>query len=228
MFFSKMKLDRGAAISGRFRDLVTGPYQVHEVIWGLFADHPERKRDFLYRTELTGRDSVVYLLSSRKPVYEGNIWDIQSKPFHPVLQDGDLLSFNVRVNPVVTKTEPDPERKRIRHRHDVIMDAKKRLTEEKSGFSMADLLQQEGVRWLRNRGEKGGFSLLQNRVIAGGYRKLQFSQGRKKNIISISVLDFDGVLQVTDPEIFIQTLCNGIGPAKGFGCGLMMVKRAAI
>lgn len=228
MFFSKMTLNREAVISGRFRDLVTGPYQVHEVIWDLFADHPDRKRDFLYRAELTGKDSVVYLLSSREPVYEGNVWDINSKPFHPVLQDGDLLSFRVRVNPVVTKTEPDPERKRIRHRHDVIMDAKRRLKEENSSFFMADLVQQEGVRWFSKRGETGGFSLLKNRVIAGGYRTLKFSQGRKKNIISISVVDFDGILQVTDSAVFLQTLCNGIGPAKGFGCGMMMVKRAMI
>ena len=32
---SKMTLDREAIISGRFRELVTGPYQVHEMIWGL-------------------------------------------------------------------------------------------------------------------------------------------------------------------------------------------------
>lgn len=228
MYFSKMTLDKEAAISGRFRDLVTGPYQVHEVIWGLFADHPDRKRDFLYRAELTGRDPVVYLLSLREPVYQGQIWDILSKPFNPVLQKGDILSFRVRVNPVVTKTEPDPERKRIRHRHDIIMDAKRKLKEENSQFSMADLVQQESVRWLSQRGENGGFSLFNDRVIAGGYRKMQFSQGRKKNTISISVVDCDGVLRVTDPDLFSQMLCKGLGPAKGFGCGLMMVKRSAL
>ena len=228
MFFSKMTLDREAAISGRFRDLVTGPYQVHEVIWDLFADHPDRKRDFLYRAELTGRDPVVYLLSAREPVYEGNVWSILSKPFHPVLREGDLLSFRIRVNPVVTKTEPDPERKRIRHRHDVIMDAKRRLNETNLSFAMSDLVQQESVRWLSQRGENGGFSICEDRVIVGGYRKMQFSQGRKKNTISISVVDCDGVLRVTDPDLFLQMLCNGLGPAKGFGCGLMMVKRAAL
>lgn len=228
MFFSKMTLDREAAISGRFRDLVTGPYQVHEVIWDLFADHPDRKRDFLYRAELIGSEPAVYLLSAREPVYEGRVWDIVSKPFHPVLQEGDLLSFRVRVNPVVTKTEPDPERKRIRHRHDVIMDAKRRCIEANLPFSMNDLVQQESVRWLSQRGEKAGFSLFEDRVIAGGYRKMQFSQGRKKNTISISVVDCDGVLRVTDPDLFLQMLCNGLGPGKGFGCGLMMVKRAAL
>ena len=46
MFFSKMTLDREAIISGRFRELVTGPYQVHEMIWGLFADHPDHRSNY--------------------------------------------------------------------------------------------------------------------------------------------------------------------------------------
>ncbi len=228
MFFSKMILNREAAVSGRFRDLVTGPYQVHEMIWDLFADHPERRRDFLYRTELTGKEPVVYMLSSREPVYDGNIWSVDSKPFHPVLRAGDLLHFRIRVNPVVTKTEPDSKRKRIRHRHDVIMDAKRRLREANVPFSMSDLVQQESVRWLSLRGDNGGYRLCEDRVIAGGYRKMQFSHGRKKNSISISVVDCDGVLQVTDPDLFLRMLYTGLGPAKGFGCGLMMIKRAVL
>ncbi len=228
MFFSKLMLNRDAAISGRFRDLVTGPYQVHEMIWNLFADHPERRRDFLYRADLTGKEPVVYTLSSRKPIYDGNMWSVEYKPFHPVLKAGDQLHFRVRVNPVVTKTEPHPDRKRIRHRHDVIMDAKRRLKEANVPFSMSDLVQQESVRWLNLRGEHGGYRLCEDRVIAGGYHTMQFSHGNKKNSISISVVDCDGVLQVTDPDLFLQMLYNGLGPAKGFGCGLMMIKRAVL
>lgn len=230
MFFSRMKLNQAAAISGKFQDLVTGPYQVHEVIWQLFADHPERKRDFLYRADISGRESVVYLLSARKPEYDGRVWEIDSKPYNPVLQEGDLLSFILRVNPVVTKTEPDPTRKRIRHRHDVVMDAKRRLVEANSfnPMKMSDLVQQEVTRWFSKRSEHLGFTPVQGRILAGGYRKMQFSQGRKNNNISISMVDLEGVLRVTDPDRFLNSVCEGIGPAKGFGCGLMMVKRAAI
>ncbi|MGY6275374.1 type I-E CRISPR-associated protein Cas6/Cse3/CasE [Methylomonas sp. MgM2] len=41
-----------------------------------------------------------------------------------------------------------------------------------------------------------------------------------------SSVDFCGELQITDPEKFRQTLFNGLGRAKAFGCGLLMVKRA--
>lgn len=230
MFFSRMRLNLESAVSGTFRDLVTGPYQVHEMIWQLFADIPDRKRDFLYRADLEGRDSVVYLLSERKPEYDGKVWDIESKPYNPVLREGDYLSFLIRVNPVVTRTEPDVERKCIRHRHDVIMDAKRRLVETNSFFpgNMSVLIQQESSRWLLNRSEGSGFLPVPGRIIAGGYRKMEFSQGRKKNRISISVVDLEGVLRVTEPDLFLKKIYDGIGPAKGFGCGLMLIKRAFI
>lgn len=43
-------------------------------------------------------------------------------------------------------------------------------------------------------------------------RKIQFSAAR-----------FDGVLQVADVELFRHALENGIGPAKGFGFGLLSI-----
>jgi CRISPR system Cascade subunit CasE len=36
---------------------------------------------------------------------------------------------------------------------------------------------------------------------------------------------YDGLLRITDPDAFRETLIRGIGPAKAFGCGLMLVKR---
>jgi len=36
---------------------------------------------------------------------------------------------------------------------------------------------------------------------------------------------FDGLLRITDPDAFRATLIRGIGPAKAFGCGLMLVRR---
>jgi CRISPR system Cascade subunit CasE len=49
---------------------------------------------------------------------------------------------------------------------------------------------------------------------------------RKKGNTNIrfSSIDFAGNLTVTDPEKFKQVLFSGIGPAKAFGCGLMLVK----
>ncbi|MCK9609141.1 MAG: type I-E CRISPR-associated protein Cas6/Cse3/CasE [Methylomonas sp.] len=40
-----------------------------------------------------------------------------------------------------------------------------------------------------------------------------------------STIDFTGDMQIPDSEKFRQTLFNGLGRAKAFGCGLLMVKR---
>ena len=42
---------------------------------------------------------------------------------------------------------------------------------------------------------------------------------------TFNLLDFEGVLTVVEPGLFIDALNIGIGSAKAFGCGLMMVKR---
>jgi CRISPR system Cascade subunit CasE len=38
-------------------------------------------------------------------------------------------------------------------------------------------------------------------------------------------VDFEGILEVTDPEEFAAAVTAGIGPAKAFGFGLLSVAR---
>jgi len=40
-----------------------------------------------------------------------------------------------------------------------------------------------------------------------------------------STVDFQGILTVTDPELFRKALYEGLGKSKAFGCGLMLVRR---
>jgi len=41
----------------------------------------------------------------------------------------------------------------------------------------------------------------------------------------LATVTFDGVLRVSDPIRLAELLDNGVGPAKGFGCGLLLVRR---
>ncbi|MCK5662720.1 MAG: type I-E CRISPR-associated protein Cas6/Cse3/CasE [Thiotrichaceae bacterium] len=99
-------------------------YGLHHLFWGLFAHNPDKKRDFLFREEMAKEqnlgsqrlkaDPVYYLQSHECPQKDHPFFDIDSKPYHPKLAIGDILSFKLRVNPVV---------KRKNKRHDIIMDA---------------------------------------------------------------------------------------------------------
>lgn len=107
-----------------------------------------------------------------------------------------------------------------RIRHDVVMQLKKTLSDEVEQYSQAELEQLAGETWLEKKAENNGFKVLS--VIADGYQQHHF----KKRGIKISTLDFQGVLEVTEPELFIrEALYKGIGPAKAFGCGLLSLAR---
>lgn len=85
--------------------------------------------------------------------------------------------------------------------------------------------------WLVNQGQKKGFTILKDKY---GNSKLQNSayrwhaltvkspKGKRAGFCSV---DFTGDLEVTDAGTFRETLFNGIGRSKAFGCGLMLVKR---
>ena len=46
---------------------------------------------------------------------------------------------------------------------------------------------------------------------------------RGSNEVTLSTTMYDGALTVTDADRMRAALCQGIGRAKGFGCGLLTV-----
>ncbi len=46
-----------------------------------------------------------------------------------------------------------------------------------------------------------------------------------KQTFTLRTLDFEGNLKIVDADQFKRALFKGIGSAKAFGCGMMMVKR---
>ena len=73
--------------------------------------------------------------------------------------------------------------------------------------------------WLRRKGEEGGFQLVQTIPVPEDF--IIGSTGRKK--MTFYSVKFDGVIRVQDPDVFIRTVENGIGSAKGFGFGLLSI-----
>ena len=44
--------------------------------------------------------------------------------------------------------------------------------------------------------------------------------------MSFSSLDFDGVLELSNPDTFLAGVERGFGAAKAYGCGLMLIRGA--
>jgi CRISPR system Cascade subunit CasE len=87
--------------------------------------------------------------------------------------------------------------------------------------------------WLKSRAEPGGFSV-QSVTVQPGYSYFKKPHrlldgatddepdGAEQGVLLRAVC-FDGVLTVTDPVRFTDTLAHGIGPGKAFGFGLLSV-----
>jgi len=212
--------------------MTQSPYAEHQWMWQFFPGNPDEKRDFIYHRQDQGRIPRYYVVSQRKPKDDTTLWEVQSKRYAPQLHTGHILAFELRANPVVSWTD---EKRRV-IRHDVVMHAKKLLM-EKHGVSkwnqwesedkplLYELVEKECERWLKQRAEKNGFEILSIHINAYTPRKARKTKASKNgDAIRFTTVDFSGELKVTDPVLFQQVLYKGIGHAKGFGCGLLLVK----
>jgi CRISPR system Cascade subunit CasE len=224
MFFSRITLKRSPDGRGDVRAFPKDGYEAHKLIWMFFADSPHRKRDFLFRFQEEG-GGRFYAVSERKPIDPTGWWIVNSKDYDPRLKTGDVLAFMLRVNPVVGRhTEDDHQ-----VRHDVVMDEKKQLEkiqpDRNQWPSFSEIVQRAGEKWLGNRAAQHGFEIVGGRLRVDGYRTHNYRKRAGGRPVSISTLEFTGALAVRDPQAFTRALFCGVGPAKGFGCGLLMVRR---
>jgi CRISPR system Cascade subunit CasE len=195
-------------------------YRDHALIWQLFPGD-DVPRDFIFRRDFQIQDKLVYyIVSKRKPLLMSTLFQVQTKEYHPVLEQGEWLQFDVRANPTVTKKTDQKSA-----RHDVVMDAKKQWQEQMSGESLTEYVHQKAVDWLINRADKWGVIFDKASLKTNVYNQHVLS--RKKQKIAFSSLDYQGAVQVIDPLRLQQTLYEGIGHSKAFGCGLLLVKRVA-
>ena len=227
MFISRVKLRHDATDEKEFWNHIGGAYKLHSLVWDLFADAPERSRDFIYRQDLVEGLPAFYCVSVREPNDRHAIWSVETKPYAPAIKKDQRLSFMLRANPIRSKRDEkaDPDGKRKQHRHDVVMDVKTLLKQRQTEYPPeAEIVQQAGFVWLAMKGEANGFALRDGEVRADGYIQHRFTKPKGKHAVTLSTIDFTGLLTVTDPALFVPALFHGLGPAKGFGCGLMMVR----
>lgn len=216
---------------GRERDAAhewaSGPYVEHQWLWRLFPAPEGTPRDFLFCRRDRGEIPRLYVVSKRPPLTQSTAWNIQTRDYAPVLEVGTRLRFDLRANPVVTHAHDGK-----RGRHDVVMQEKKRLLKERGLARWQDwqdddkpglyaLVRETCGAWLHSRASRLGFEVDKQSLAVDAYQQHSEKDGR----LSFSTADFSGELTAIDPAAFAVALRNGIGPAKAFGCGLMLVRR---
>ena len=192
----------------------------HSLIWALFAESPDRRRDFLWRQVRPGE---FLILAARPPTDPHGLFTLEYKPFAPVLHPGQQLGFDLRANPVVSISTGPGERGK---RHDVVMNALSKLPQGERGAARDRAIREAGLTWLERRGASAAFTVDPDRQAIDGYDRVRIAREGDRAIL-FSTLSFQGVLTVQDPSRFIAAVLHGFGAAKAFGCGLMLIQRAA-
>ncbi|WP_299946903.1 type I-E CRISPR-associated protein Cas6/Cse3/CasE [uncultured Microbulbifer sp.] len=255
MYLSRIQLSSGLAVQAQLATLLkNNSYGMHQMLWELFrSDERFLFREESAREQLLSERNqpVFFLLSREKPAEQSPLFNVETKLFRPNLQQGDRLTFRLRANPTISRKPAGGGRSK---RHDVLMDAqyhwlrdqcgnhsldqsggkgelKQRLLNTQPGLyasgqmeaQLQEVSQAAAHHWLIDRGPRMGFDILSSKLQSYGYRWNILP--KKDRAAGFSSVDYCGELLVTEPETFLQRVYAGIGPAKAFGCGLMLIRR---
>jgi CRISPR system Cascade subunit CasE len=236
MYLSRLILDpRNRAVR---RD-IANCQQLHRTVLSAFPDAPgvSGREHFgtLHRLDVEPRTGLVTLLvqSAVEPDWAhlppGYLVPVESPDENPGQKDitatydaittGQILRFRLRAN--VTKKIGTATKA-------------ERLAGARSNGQRVPVRGAETLTWLARKGEAGGFRIsgvttstpdtiadvmATPQADARGWRRGDGASAR----ITITPVVFDGRLLVTDADRFRQTIVEGIGPAKAYGCGLLSV-----
>jgi CRISPR system Cascade subunit CasE len=187
---------------------VPDSYGWHQRVWRCFPGQPDRKRDFLTRVDTLQGAFRLWLLSRSRPVCPD--WCPSDRFAVKEIATSFLAhryyAFNLRANPVKSLVQRNAQGERARRGKRV------------------PLVNREELRaWLDRKAQQGGFRIVADKPLDIG--PLVKSHFRKREHAAChGGVEFRGVLEVTDPSKFEETYYTGVGSAKGFGFGLLLLK----
>jgi CRISPR system Cascade subunit CasE len=221
MFLSKVAIvPRGHSAQELAKLEANGNYASHQLLWKLFTD--QKQRNFLYREEMAiGGLPQYYILSGTAPAVDNSLFHVQSKTFKPHFEKGVRLAFKLRVNPTVCLKNNEGKSQR----HDVLMHAKHQALSEgiTDNEKVRALMNEAAQRWIADpeRLKRWGFTL---DALPDIECYTQHTSRKKQHQVQFSTVDFQGILTIDDPDLFLKEYAKGYGRAKSMGCGLMMIR----
>lgn len=170
------------------------PYRLHQWVWKVLPGDPEAKRDFLFRVDESHGILRILLLSERVPAECADVI-WKTTEVSPTFLGHGAYRFQLRANPTFRRASD--------HRRLAIFDVLK----------LRD--------WFAGKFEAAGCEVRDLELSAP--RKLRFRKGGSCSG-TLCAVDASGTLVVRDETAFRAAFDAGIGPAKGFGFGLLMLQ----
>lgn len=201
-------------------------YAWHKLLWECHPKDPKAKRTFLTRIDQLEGAYRLWFLSDKKP--ECPAWcpveNFALKEISPTFLSHRYYAFDLRANPTKAQVQRDAQGQPL------LTAAGKR----KRGKRVPLVKQDELREWLARKGQVRCLDMETKQEVPGGFRIVEDrpleispmveSHFRKKEQSAFhGGVQFRGVLEVTDQKHFMQTYQAGIGSAKGFGFGLLLL-----
>lgn len=213
------------------RKLLTDPQSMHAAVRAAFPpDLDESSGRVLWRADTNGHEHALYIVGPEKPsgqhIVEQAGWDTRPAQiaeydrFLAAFKKGQRWHFELVANPTFAQTV---EGKRSKIKAHVSVPHQLGWLYDKAGkcgFSLAPRASDEVSDQERQRWEPTEAPTVIER------KTLDFRRGRSSARVHIVTARFAGVLEVTDPDLLRAALTQGIGRARGYGCGLMTLARA--
>lgn len=196
------------------RHLLASPQRIHAAVLAGFPESSVRDEGgrVLWRLDEGTHDHHLYVVSPLEPDLThlsesvgrpAHGW--QSKSYDPLLtrlSPGQTWAFRLMANP--THSVPRAEGGR--------------------GKRLGHVTAAQQVTWMQRQAERHGFTVTPGSadapdVTLRARRTLQFRRGERT--VTLSTALFEGTMQVQDAGALRQALTQGVGPAKGYGCGLL-------
>ncbi len=217
------------------RWLLSSPQRLHAAVLQSFPEPPTGDRGgeprVLWRLDEDHGRVLLYVVSPQQPDFAGLAeqagWPTTERgttqPYDRLLDrlaPGQQWAFRLTANPTRYLRSEDGRARRVGH-----------VT---VGFQ---------EQWLLERSEAHGFRvttgpqdtadgpadlLITRRTVDSFGRRDPAdceTRARRSRTVTLSIAQFDGRLEVTDPDALRRTLVTGIGPAKAYGCGLLTLAR---
>lgn len=207
MFLSRIPLDRYNRNTLR---ALSSPSIFHGAVESSFTG--DRKRN-LWRIDCLNEQLYLLLLSECKPELSSFCLQFgqeelsyETKSYDGLLdriKTGDKWRFRLTANP--TKSVSDQKN-------------------EKRGKVLAHITADFQKNWLVERAEKNGFFVTDDSFDIVQSKWIRFYKKGSKAISLISVT-YEGILEVTEADLFKNALTNGIGRGKAYGMGLLTVMK---
>ncbi len=238
MYISRIPLNT-ARYEGR--RLVASPYRLHGAVEKSFAPGVPRSDEsgrILWRLDTAndGKELWLYVVSPVQPDFShiieqagwANGGEQQTKDYERLLSRialGQHWRFRLRANTVRAALTD-------RFKYEIHQDPAIAAAREKGGRGhlKGDATAGYQLKWLKKRSATNGFALLPSpdvpsepACLVSQRRTERFRKYGDPHPVTLTTCQFDGMLEVTDVDLFEHVLRFGIGRGRGFGCGLMTI-----